>query len=958
MIIGIQLLPGVSPFPIGTSIMPLAFILCVGAIKDGIEDYDRHKSDKIANSLPILRLNPSTGQFKRTLSANLQPSDIIILKRHQRVPADCIVLGCDNSNGDNSGVCYINTSSMDGENAPKLRRAVRPTVNITNPADLGKLEGYIKCPPNTKSLHGFTGALSIKKSSFPQSTNLLSPSNTANNGINAKNGKKNNEKSKLNTSMNDKSTNYGTMTEDEDEEDGDDEHLVANGSKNKDNNNLSPSQPSLGLSSSNSNNNAKAQAIAAMQGDKISGLSDMNFVFRGSKLVNTEYIYALVLFVGRETKLMLNRNQVPFKFSKFEKILNQMILSILIFNFILCIAFGIAANVVIEPYPELVRKSWITSFLLDTCSWLIVTSWMIPFSLYVTLELVKMIQAQWVAWDDKMTYDPDPSSISTTEVKAGDTSPDIGSRATSLSVDSMDSNNKEKGGNKSKSVLSQNPYEIDDDGPITDHSWDDEFGGKTRHAKTKNSNLNEELGHIDYVFTDKTGTLTQNLMELSKCSVGGKKFQNDHHNEVIAGDFTQFSQLITRCVAYQDRKKESYKIHSMKHAQVNNNNNNLINSINNDLNEQFQRESHELLGEIQQSSKNNKNNEKKVFKHADTLSQLQHETHFLFNLLLCSSTLPSRKATKEKNNHSSASTKALITTANPGMNNANDTNNNSGRKIIKLPSTSNTNYLNNNYPKLANQSLVASTSQDDLNEDEEVKRDDTDQTDLTEIIEAETKNKDDTRKHIEFQSPSPDEVAFAEALCDHGIILEERQADGTIIVRLLNEMNTNNKDKKKFKSIKLKFKILATLDFNARRKRMTVIVEDELGEIHLYCKGADSTLFRLCNEESKILIHETRRHVTSFARGGSRTLVMGWKKLSSEEYDEFDRYYREAEVALNNRQTLIENAFSYLEHSLYLLGCTAVEDQMQEGVPEAIYKLKDAKIKVIMLTGLFFVYFG
>eukprot|EP01083_Nonionella_stella_P235227 827363_1 len=55
MIIGIQLIPGVSPFPIGTSIMPLAFILCVGALKDGIEDYDRHKQDKIANSMPILR---------------------------------------------------------------------------------------------------------------------------------------------------------------------------------------------------------------------------------------------------------------------------------------------------------------------------------------------------------------------------------------------------------------------------------------------------------------------------------------------------------------------------------------------------------------------------------------------------------------------------------------------------------------------------------------------------------------------------------------------------------------------------------------------------------------------------------------------------------------------------------------------------------------------------------------
>merc|ERR1712228_868663 len=167
MIICIQLIPGVSPFPIGTSIMPLAFILIVGAIKDGIEDYDRHKSDHIANNQTMLRLNSSNGQFEKTVSAQLQPSDIILIKRNQKVPADCIVLGCDKSNGDNSGVCYINTSSMDGENAPKLRRAVQSTANISQNTDLIQLRGKIKCAPNTKSLHGFTGALSIKKSTLP-----------------------------------------------------------------------------------------------------------------------------------------------------------------------------------------------------------------------------------------------------------------------------------------------------------------------------------------------------------------------------------------------------------------------------------------------------------------------------------------------------------------------------------------------------------------------------------------------------------------------------------------------------------------------------------------------------------------------------------------------------------------------------------------------------------------------
>ena len=44
-------------------------------------------------------------------------------------------------------------------------------------------------------------------------------------------------------------------------------------------------------------------------------------------------------------------------------------------------------------------------------------------------------------------------------------------------------------------------------------------------AKAKTSNLNEELGQIEYIFCDKTGTLTCNIMELVKSSVGGIAYE-------------------------------------------------------------------------------------------------------------------------------------------------------------------------------------------------------------------------------------------------------------------------------------------------------------------------------------------------------------------------------------------------------------------------------------------------
>ena len=130
------------------------------------------------------------------------------------------------------------------------------------------------------------------------------------------------------------------------------------------------------------------------------------------------------------------------------------------------------------------------------------------------------------------------------------------------------------------------------------------------------------------------------------------------------------------------------------------------------------------------------------------------------------------------------------------------------------------------------------------------------------------------------------------------------------------------------------------------------MVEDDHQNVFLYSKGADSVMFLRCSAADEAMVERTRKHVTEFARLGSRTLVMAYKPLSREDYESFESEFKRAEMSLDGRHKRIEECFAKLENDMTLLGCTAVEDQMQDGVPMTVLKLKEAEIKIIMLTGL------
>lgn len=93
------------------------------------------------------------------------------------------------------------------------------------------------------------------------------------------------------------------------------------------------------------------------------------------------------------------------------------------------------------------------------------------------------------------------------------------------------------------------------------------------------------------------------------------------------------------------------------------------------------------------------------------------------------------------------------------------------------------------------------------------------------------------------------------------------------------------------------------------------------------------------------------QHIEEFATEGLRTLLYAQRFITESEYEAWRKIYNEATTSLTNREEQIEAAGDLLEQSFDLVGATAIEDKLQKGVPETIDRLRRANMKVWMLTG-------
>ncbi|CAH8875039.1 unnamed protein product [Trichobilharzia szidati] len=224
----------------------------------------------------------------------------------------------------------------------------------------------------------------------------------------------------------------------------------------------------------------------------------------------------------------------------------------------------------------------------------------------------------------------------------------------------------------------------------------------------------------------------------------------------------------------------------------------------------------------------------------------------------------------------------------------------------------------------------------------------------------------------EYQASSPDEKAFVETCRDLDIVYHGSDESGLLVITIHGEA--------------VRYRLLDVLEFDPTRKCMSVVVQFVPKEgnttsstspppVLILCKGAETTLLAKVNASQQTTQfpsygdplgdsfcgpyasylrmdpEQVMKQVTEFATLGLRTLVMGVRLVTFEQWTQLKQQLDTARGMMDGRQKELTSAYNDIESKLTLIGCTGIEDMLQDGVPDTIKALREAGIKVWVLTG-------
>ena len=189
---------------------------------------------------------------------------------------------------------------------------------------------------------------------------------------------------------------------------------------------------------------------------------------------------------------------------------------------------------------------------------------------------------------------------------------------------------------------------------------------------------------------------------------------------------------------------------------------------------------------------------------------------------------------------------------------------------------------------------------------------------------------------IKYQAASPDEGALVEGAVSLGYRFVARKPRAVRVEAGGEEVE---------------YELLAVCEFNSTRKRMSTIFRCPDGKVRIYCKGADTVILERLGADQPI-VDVTLQHLEDYATEGLRTLCLAMREVPEEEFQQWWQVFEKASTTVGGtRADELDKAAEIIERDFTLLGATAIEDRLQDGVPDTIHTLQTAGIKVWVLTG-------